>query len=192
MISVLLMLSLSQAPRGGSVIERSHVAGEYFVQKAGTHWSYVSPKGVKAHYAITTFIDWRAQFTFSFGKKSASGHWLVRNGAWLEKSGARAEAEVVLLPATLTIGTRWVAPASLERGAADQSQFEVLALDAVVELPRGITVDHCLTVLESALDGSSPFTHYYAPNVGKVAVRGPDDWLFLLTEFRPGQRGQTE
>ena len=103
-----------------------------------------------------------------------------------------AEAEVVLLPATLTVGTRWVAPASLERGKAEQSQFEVLALDGEVELPTGVTVDHCLTVLESAIDGSSPFTHYYAPNVGKVAVRGPDDWLFLLTAFQPGQRGHAE
>ncbi|MER2560383.1 MAG: hypothetical protein ABTQ32_06685, partial [Myxococcaceae bacterium] len=66
------------------------------------------------------------------------------------------------------------------------------ALDAQVDLPNGIIIDHCLAVLESGLDGSAPYTHYYAPNLGKVGVRGPDDWLFRLVEFRPGSRGHSE
>ena len=186
-----LMLVLSQAPtRSGAsaTSEASRVAGEYFVQKAGTVWNYAAAKGSKAHYSITSFVEWRAAFSFSLGKKTVSGHWRIKDGAWLEKR----EVEGVLLPALMTRGTSWVAPASVERGKAEQSSFEVLSLDAVIELPTGVVVDHCLAVLESAVDGGDTYTHYYAPNVGKVAVRGPDDWLFRLTDFHPGARGHAE
>ncbi len=191
-----MVLLLSQAPTSRpaatATSESSRLAGEYFVQKTGATWNYAGAKGTKAHYSINAFVDWRAAFSFSFGKRSAAGHWRVRDGTWLEKSPARGDAEAVLLPAVMTRGTRWVAAASLERGKSDQSQYEVLALDAQVELPTGLTVDHCLAVYESALDGTDAYTHYYAPNVGKVAVRGPDDWLFRLTDFHPGQRGHAE
>jgi hypothetical protein len=77
----------------------------------------------------------------------------------------------------------------MERGpGARASQYEVMALEASVELPNGITVDHCLAVLEAGPDGSEPYTHYYAPNVGKVAVLAPTGWLYRLLEFRPGSR----
>ena len=100
-----------------------------------------------------------------------------------------------MLPATVSRGTTWVAKPSIERGAGrpgDTSNFEVIALDALVETPNGMTVSNCLAVLETAQDGSAPHTHYYAPNMGKVAVRGPDDWLFVITEFRPGSRSHGE
>ena len=186
-----LMVVLSQAPArsgGSATSEPSRVAGEYFVQKSGTVWNYAAAKGSKAHYTITSFVDWRAAFTYSLGKKTASGHWRIKDGAWLEKR----ETEGVLLPAVMSRGTSWVAPASIERGKAAQSSFEVLALDALVELPTGVVVDHCLAVLESAIEGGDSYTHYYAPNVGKVAVRGPDDWLFRLTDFHPGSRSHAE
>ncbi len=186
-----MLMVLSQAPTrpaASATNEPSRVAGEYFVQKAGTVWNYAAAKGSKAHYSITSFVEWRAAFSFSLGKKSASGHWRIKDGAWLEKR----EVESVLLPAVMTRGTSWVAPASIERGKAGQSSFEVLALDALVELPTGVVVDHCLAVLESAIEGGDPYTHYYAPNVGKVAVRGPDDWLFRLTDFHPGSRSHAE
>ncbi len=195
MLSLLLVLVTSQSPTSRPVptatSEPSRLAGEYFVQKAGATWLYAGPKN-KASYKITSFVDWRAAFSFSLGKRSAAGHWRVKDGAWLEKSSARGESEVVLLPALMTRGTRWQAAASLERAKSGISQFEVLALDAQVELPTGITVEHCLAVLESDLEGGDPYTHYFAPNVGKVAVRGPDDWLFRLTEFRAGQRSHAE
>ncbi len=189
---VLLLITTQARPPHSATSEASRVAGEYFVQKTGASWSYVGAKGAKAHYAINSFVEWRAAFSFSFGKKSASGHWRIKEGAWLERSSARSESEAVLLPATMSRGTTWSAPASIERGKNETSQYEVLALDAQVELPTGATVDHCLAVLESSVDGSDSYTHYYAPNVGKVAVRGPTDWLFRLTEFRSGHRGHAE
>jgi len=195
-LSLVVLLTMTQAPTSRPVhtatSEASRLAAEYFVQKAGATWNYAGPRGAKAHYTITSFVEWRAAFTFTAGKRSVSGHWRIKEGAWLERSGARSESEVVLLPATMTRGTSWSAPASIERGKSVASQYEVLALDAQVELPTGVTVDHCLAVLESARDGSDPHTHYYAPNVGKVAVRGPDDWLFRLTDFRSGQRSHAE
>lgn len=193
---LMLMAVLSQAPSSRPAptptSESSRLAGEYFVQKQGATWNYAAAKGGRAHYSITAFVDWRATFSFSLGKRTAAGHWRVKDGTWFEKSPARGDVEAVLLPAVMTRGTRWVTFASLERGKLEQSQYEVLALDAQVELPTGMTVDHCLAVYESALDGTDGYTHYYAPNVGKVAVRGPDDWLFRLTDFNPGQRGHAE
>jgi hypothetical protein len=44
-------------------------------------------------------------------------------------------------------------------------------------------------VLETGADGSRPITHFYAPNVGKVAVQGPDGWMLRLLEFRTGHGG---
>ncbi|MBM4777406.1 MAG: hypothetical protein GQE15_06850 [Archangiaceae bacterium] len=172
--------------------EATRLGAEYFIQKAGATWTYQLQSGSKGRVSINSFVEWKAGFSYSIGKKSVSGTWRVKEGNWLERSSARADGEVVLLPAVMTRGTRWQAPASIEKGTKETSQYEVLALDAQVDLPNGIVIDHCLAVLETGLDGSAPYTHYYAPNLGKVGVRGPDDWLFRLVEFRPGSRGHSE
>lgn len=174
-------------PAASPTSERSRLGGEYFVQRAGASWTYQVGKG-RARWAITSFADWRASFTFSFGKRSGGGTWRVKDGAWLERGGQRGDVEGVVLPAVMTRGTRWTSVASIERGTTTQSTYEVVALDALVELPTGVTMDQCLAVLETNADGSEPYTHYFAPNVGKVAVRGPEDWVLRLVEFRSGQR----
>ncbi|MCU0699715.1 MAG: hypothetical protein MUC96_24670 [Myxococcaceae bacterium] len=171
--------------------EATRLGAEYFIQKAGASWTYQLQSGGRGRVTINAFVDWKASFSLSLGKRSASGTWRVKEGHWLERSGARGDGEVVVLPAVMTRGTRWQAPASIEKGTRELAQYEVIALDAQVELPNG-TLDGCLTVLESGLDGSEPYTHYYAPNVGKVAVRGPADWLYRLVEFRSGSRGHAE
>jgi hypothetical protein len=172
--------------------EPTRLGAEYFIQRAGAAWTYQLQAGGKGRVSINSFVDWKAGYSYSLGKRSGSGSWRVKEGNWLERNGARADGEVMLLPAVMTRGSRWQAPASIEKGSRDASQYEVVALDAQVDLPNGIVMDHCLAVLETALDGSGPFTHYYAPNIGKVAVRGPDDWLFRLVEFRSGARGHQE
>lgn len=172
--------------------EPTRLGAEYFIQKAGVSWTYQLQSGAKGKVSIQSFVDWKASYSFSLGKKSGGGTWRVKEGNWLERSSSRADSEVVVLPAVMTRGTRWQAPASIEKGTREPSQYEVLALDAQVDLPNGIVIDHCLAVLETGLDGSAPHTHYYAPNLGKVGVRGPDDWLFRLVEFRPGSRSHHE
>lgn len=172
--------------------EATRLGAEYFIQKAGASWTYQLQSGGKGKVSINSFVEWKASFSFSLGKKSGSGTWRVKEGQWLERSSSRADGEVVVLPAVMTRGSRWQAPASIEKGTRDVSQYEVLALDAQVDLPNGINVEHCLAVLETGLDGSAPHTHYYAANIGKVGVRGPEDWLFRLVEFRSGSRGHQE
>lgn len=178
-------------PSPSATTESSRLGAEYFVQKAGASWVYQLAKG-KGRVSITAFVDWRAHFSYSLGKRAGSGVWRVKDGVWLERTSARSEHEAVVLPATMTRGTRWTAPASIERGGTQPAQYEVLALEASVELPNGITVDHCLAVLETGADGSDAHTHYYAPNVGKVAVMAPDGWLYRLVEFNSGSRGHSE
>ncbi len=178
-------------PQPSATSEPSRLGGEYFVQRAGAAWTYQAGKG-KARWSINSFTDWKAFFSFSFGKKSGSGTWRVKDGVWLERSLARTEGEAVVLPAVITVGTRWTAPPSIERGGKGPSTFEVLALDATVELPNGKGAEQCLAVLETGPDGAGPYTHYYAPNLGKVAVRGPEDWVLRLVEFYSGQRGHSE
>jgi hypothetical protein len=176
-------------PAATSTSEAGRLGAEYFVQKSGASWVYQLGDGkTRGHVTITAIVDWRAQFTFSFGKRSGGGHWRALNGVWLERSAARGDVEAVLLPATMTRGTRWTGPSSIERAGTTSSQFEVMALEATVELPTGMTVEHCLAVLETAADGTEPWTHYYAPNVGKVAVLGPAGWFSRLLEFRSGAR----
>jgi hypothetical protein len=174
-------------PAATATTENGRLAAEYFVQRAGASWVYQLAQG-KGRVTITSFVDWRAVFSFSFGKRAGAGSWRIKEGAWTERSSSRGEGELVLLPSTMTRGTRWVAPASLERGGGAPAQYEVVALDAVVDLPRG-PIEGCLAVLETSLDGQGATTHYFAPGMGQVAVRGPDDWLYRLLEFNPGSRG---
>lgn len=178
-------------PAATATSEATRLGAEYFVQRAGASWTYQLAKG-KGRVTIASFVEWRAQVSISLGKWSGGATWRVKDGAWLERSGLRADHEVVLLPASMSRGTRWQAPASMERGNGKASVYEVLALEAQVELPTGITVDHCLAVLESAPEGGDAFTHYYAPNIGKIGVQGPEGWLYRLTEFRSGGKGHSE
>ncbi|HEY0881482.1 MAG TPA: hypothetical protein VGD87_08125 [Archangium sp.] len=187
-------LSFAQAgrPQATATNEASRLGAEYFVQRAGASWTYQLAKG-KGRVSITSFVDWRAHVSVSLGGKlSGNTTWRVKEGAWLERSGLRAEHEVVVLPATMTRGTRWSAPASIERGGTTPSAYEVVALEAMVELPTGMTVEHCLAVLEMPEAGGDAYTHYYAPNIGKVAVQGPEGWLYRLVEFRSGAKGHAE
>ncbi len=177
-------------PASSSTAEAGRLGAEYFVQKAGASWTYalgVDGKG-RGRVSVNAIVEWRAQYSFSFGKHTGSGAWFARDGVWLERSSARGENDAVVLPATMTRGTRWSGPASIERGGGAPSQFEVMALEAEVELPTGVTVDHCLAVLETTLDGGEPWTHYYAPNIGKVAVLSPSGWFSRLVEFHSGSR----
>jgi hypothetical protein len=197
LLSVLLVSSAVRAaepsearPAPTPTSEAVRLGAEYFVQKAGAAWVYQGVKG-KGHVSITSFVDWRAHFTYAVAGRSGSGVWRVKDGVWLERAAGRSEHEAVVLPAIMSRGTWWTAPASIERGGGGQAHYEVVALEAVVELPNGTTVEHCLAVLETG-EGDGAYTHYYAPNMGKVAVRGPDGWLYRLVEFRSGVRGHTE
>jgi len=197
---VLLTASISVAqppppherPAPTPTSEGARLGAEYVVQRAGAHWTYQWVGGGRGRMSVDRFSEWKAFVSYSLGKASGSTVWRVRDGAWVERNASRGPGELLVLPALISVGTRWSAPASLERGGKGPATWEVLALDASVELPRGITVDHCLAVLETSSDGQPPFTHYFAPNMGKVAVRGPDDWVALLSEFRAGGRGHQE
>ena len=188
-------LAFAQGARPASTptTEASRLGAEYFVQRAGAAWTYqVGSKG-KGRVSITSFVDWKAQVSVSLGKASGGTAWRVKEGAWLERSGLRGEHEAVILPAVMTRGTRWQEVASIERGGYKPASFEVVALEAMVELPNGVTVEHCLAVLEMPAEGGDAYTHYYAPNIGKIAVQGPDGgWLYRLVEFRGGGKGHSE
>lgn len=178
-------------PAASPTSESARLGAEYFVQKAGAAWVYQGAKG-RGRVGINSFVDWRAHFSYAVGGRSGSGTWRVKEGVWLERTSGRSEHEAVVLPAKMTRGTRWTAAASIERGGGGTAQYEVVALEAVVELPNGLSVEHCLAVLETAPDGAGAHTHYYAPNMGKVAVMGPDGWLYRLVEFHSGSRGHSE
>ena len=185
-------LGQSARPAASATSESSRLGAEYFVQRAGATWTYQLEKG-KGRVTIVSFIEWKAQVSISLGGKLSGGAaWRVKEGAWLERSGLRGEHEAVILPASMSRGTRWQDVASIERGGNKPSSFEVLALEAQVELPTGITVEHCLAVLETADSGGDAYTHYYAPNIGKVAVQGPEGWVYRLVEFRSGGKGHSE
>jgi hypothetical protein len=198
-VAALMVCSLSTAhagepptsrPPATSTTESSRLGVEYLVQKAGTTWVYQLEGQAKARGRLTIIrlADWRAHFSYGFGKQSGSGAWFARSGAWLERTSTRGPAEAVVLPALMSRGSTWRAPGSIERGGGAGAQYEVMALDATVELPNGSTLDHCLVVLETAPDGSEVWSHYYAPSLGKVAVRSPRGWVYRLVEFRSGSK----
>lgn len=187
----LTALAQSARPAPSPTSESQRLGAEYFVQRAGAAWTYQLGKS-KGRVTIVSFLDWKAQVSISLGKISGNASWRVKEGVWLERSGLRGEHEAVILPASMSRGTRWQDVASIERGGSKPSSYEVVALEAQVELPSGMTVEHCLAVLEMPDDGGPAYTHYYAPNIGKVAVQGPDGWVYRLVEFRSGGKGHSE
>lgn len=179
MISLLSLLLLSASPMS----EGSRSAGDYYAVRSGTSWSYLAGKD-KVSVKVSGVENWQARVQVNWGKRSTGGNWRVKAGAWLERlSGV---GEVVLLPAALHIGSLWSGPSSIERNGKDVSQFEVVATDATVEVPAG-TFEKCLAVLETSQSGGV-LTHYWAPNVGKVAVKSNDDFVLKLVSFDPGRR----
>lgn len=197
LIGVLLLLvpCVAAAQEGrppiAATTEAARLGAEYFVQRTGASWTFQLARG-KGRVSIGSVIDWRVHVSLSLGKTSGSTVWRVKEGAWLERSGLRADHEVVVLPAQMSRGTSWSAPASIERGGHKPSTWEVMALEAMVELPTGLTVEHCLAVLETPDEGGAAWTHFFAPNIGKVAVQTPEGWLYRLTEFRSGAKGHAE
>jgi hypothetical protein len=166
--------------------EGARTGATYFIGRAGTSWSYAADKG-KARVTVDTVENWAARFHVDWGKRSTSGTWRARDGAWVEKLPGHEES--VVLPAHILVGSRWTGPASIERGPKGNSRYEVISMDAQVELADGSTRMGCVAVLESPEGDEAAFTHFYAPNSGKVAVQGPDGWLLRLIEFRPGRGG---
>jgi hypothetical protein len=180
MITLLALVLLAGSP----MFEGSRSAGDYYAARSGTSWSYLSGKD-KVSVRVSAVENWQARVQVSWGKRSTGGNWRVKEGAWLERlSGV---GEVVLLPAAMHLGSQWTGPSSIERNGKDVSQFEVIATDATVEVPAG-TFEKCLAVLETSQSGGV-LTHYWAPNVGKVAVKSNDDFLLKLVAFVPGKRG---
>lgn len=195
MLGPMAVFAQNARPAATPTSENARLGAEYFVQRAGASWTYElggGGKNSRGRVTINSVVEWKSNVSISIGKTSGSATWRVKDGAWTERSALRGGGEVVLLPASMTRGTRWQAPPSIDRGGGKPSAYEVVALEAQVELPNGLTVDHCLAVLETPLEGGAGYTHYYAPNMGKVAAQGPDGWLYRLVEFRSGARGHSE
>jgi hypothetical protein len=165
--------------------ENARSGAIYFAARAGSSWSYVAGDKAKARITVDTVENWAARFHVEWGKRSTSGTWRVRDGAWVEKLPTHEES--VVLPAQLSVGSRWTGPSSLERGEKGLSKFEVISMDAQVELPNGGSREGCVAVLETGEGSDHAFTHFYAPNAGKVAVQGPEGWVLRLIEYRAGR-----
>lgn len=180
---MILSLLCASMLAGSPMSEGSRSAGDYYAVRSGSSWSYLSGKD-KVSVKVSGVENWQAHVQVTWGKRSTGGNWRVKEGAWLERlSGV---GEVVLLPASMHIGSQWTGPSSLERNGKDLSQFEVVATDATVQVPAG-TFEKCLAVIETSPSGAM-LTHYWAPNVGKVAVKSNDDFLLKLVSFVAGRR----
>ena len=182
MLPLLASLLLS----GSATSEGTHAAGEYYAVRSGSSWTYQAGKD-KVVIQVSGVENWKADMQLSWGKRSTGGTWRIKEGAWLEHLSIRGPGETVLLPALLQVGTRWTGPASMERNGKDNSQYEVVAIDATAEVPAG-TYEKCVAVLETSSAGGNVLTHFWAPNVGKVGVKSNDDWVLKLTKYEAGRR----
>ena len=168
---------------GSPLSEGARSAGDYYAARSGSAWNYLAGKD-KVSVKVSAIENWQARVQVSWGKRSTGGNWRVKEGAWLERlSGV---GEVVLLPASIHVGSQWSGPSSLERNGRDPSVFEVVATDATVEVPAG-TFEKCLAVLETSPSGGV-LTHFWAPGVGKVAVKSNDEFVLKLVSFASGRR----
>lgn len=181
MLTLLTALLVSGSPTS----EGTHQAGEYYAARSGASWTYRAGKE-KVVVQVSAVENWQARIQVTWKARSTGGNWRVSNGAWLEKLYSRG-AETVLLPAVLQVGTRWTGPSSIERNGKDNSDFEVVAIDATTEVPAGV-YEKCLAVLETSSSGGAVLTHFWAPNVGKVGVKSNEDWVLKLTAYQPGSR----
>jgi hypothetical protein len=183
-----VILVFAAAALAAPTAEGSRSGAAYFMGRAGSSWSYAAGEKSKAKVTVESVENWAARFHLDWGKRSTFGTWRVRDGAWVEKLPSN-DHEAIVLPAHVAVGSRWNAPASVERGEKGTSKFEVISMDAQVELPNGSTREGCVAVLETGDGSDRAFTHFYAPNTGKIAVQGPEGWLLRLIEFRPGRGG---
>src|SRR5450432_1633309 len=126
--------------------ETMHSGATYYIGRVGSSWSYAADKG-KAKITVDNVENWAARFHVDWGKRSTSGTWRVRDGAWVQKLPTHDES--VVLPAQVTVGARWTGPSSIERGGEGTSRFEVISLDSSVELPNGDNKEGCAAVLET-------------------------------------------
>ncbi len=164
-------------------------AGQYLVSRAGAQWMLTGSRG-RGRVSVTSSQDWKIGFNYAVAGRSGTGQWKVKDGAWVERSTLRGPDDAVVLPALISRGLQWEAAASIERGGTVAARFEVISLDASLELAAAVngvqSIDHCVVVLETVVGDGLSYTHYFAPHLGKVAVRKPDGWLYRLTEFRAG------
>jgi hypothetical protein len=186
-----LALLIAAAALAAPTAEGSRSGAAYYMGRVGSSWSYAAGDKGKARITVDSVENWAARFHVDWGKRSLSGTWRVRDGAWVEKLPTN-EHESTVLPAHISVGSRWTGPSSLERGEKGTSKFEVISMDAQVELPNGATREGCVAVLETADGADRAYTHFYAPNTGKIAVQGPEGWQLRLLEIRPGRGGGSD
>ncbi len=183
MLGLVFLSMLAASPMS----EGSRSAADYYAARSGSTWNYLAGKE-KVSIRVSSVENWQARVQISWGKRSTSGNWRMKEGVWLERlSGI---GDVVVLPASMQLGSQWHGPSSIERNGKDASQFEVVATDATVEVPAG-TFEKCLAVLETSPSGGV-LTHFWAPSVGKVAVKSNEDFVLKLVSFDSGRRPSSE
>src|SRR5258706_7271856 len=103
--------ALAGPPSPSGTSEGARTGAAYHVGRTGSTWTYAAEKG-KATVTIDRMENWASHFHIEMGKRSASGLWRARDGAWMEKVAGREES--VVLPAQVAVGARWSGPSSFE------------------------------------------------------------------------------
>src|SRR5881392_1597898 len=109
LFSLMVFVAVAAAAVAAPTNESTRTGAAYFIGRAGTSWSYAADKG-KARVTVDAVENLAARFHVDWGKPSPSGTWRARDGAWVEKLPGH-EASVVL-PAHVSVGSRWNGPAS--------------------------------------------------------------------------------
>jgi hypothetical protein len=189
-LALALPLAVGAARPAAAHAQAERRAAEFLVDRRGASWAYDGPLGPAE---VVTVVEKAAsgEITVRNADQNVGGSseltWRLADGAWTERFSARGPRPVVLLPARLTVGTRWEWTYTDLLGATGTHRFQVTALADTVVLKSGEKVPRCLRVEEHRPDlGDMPVVHWFAAGKGEVAVQVGGSWYRSLSHFTPG------
>src|SRR5882762_5604229 len=103
-----LLFLIASVVAAAPTAEGTRSGATYYMGRAGSSWTYAAGDKGKARVTVDTVENWAARFHVEWGKRSTTGTWRARDGAWVEKLPTHEEA--VVLPAQLSVGSRWSGP----------------------------------------------------------------------------------
>lgn len=199
-VAALMVCSLSTAhagepptsrPPATSTTESSRLGVEYLVQKAGTTWVYQLEGQAKARGRLTIIrlADWRAHFSYGFGKQSGSEALVCALGCVARANQYARPSRGGGAPGA---DEPWLDVEGARLNRTRRRRGRAVRGDGAGRHRRAAERQHLGPLPGGAGDGArwqrgvEPLLR--PPSLGKVAVRSPRGWVYRLVEFRSGSK----
>lgn len=170
---------------------KPHTLHDYLIDTPGATWHYDGPLGPAETVTITARDkDGTVHISNTDqNHQTATALWRLKDGAWTEDGFERSNP-VVILPATLAVGSHWDITYTDGGGTKASHHLKIVSLDDKVTLKDGSSHTGLLRVDEVRPDlgADLPVVHYYEPGKGEIAEKIGESWYRSLASFEPGKK----